>query len=71
MPLHDATAAGRDDRLRGDAPTDNYGPGALADWLKPGGGCLGGKGRVRARAVAPQPRPTPVLQLSRHASLTP
>lgn len=38
----------RDDTLRGDAPTGAYGPGAAADWLKPGGGCEALVARARA-----------------------
>ncbi len=43
----------KDDALRGEATTDNYGAGAMADWLKPGGGCdaLGARARQRGAPV--------------------
>jgi len=41
----------KDDSLRGEATTDNYGAGAVADWLKPGGGCETLVTRARQRGA--------------------
>jgi hypothetical protein len=43
----------KDDALRGEETTDNYGAGAMADWLKPGGGCdtLGARAHQRGAPV--------------------